>query len=53
MTNYECGACGFQYRAEDGYEEGGIAPGTNMIDVPRSFKCPKCGKPKAGFKRKL
>ena len=53
MTKYECTICGFIYNSAEGNEELGIAPGTTLIDLPASYKCPVCGIPKSGFKRKL
>ena len=34
--------CGWEYDEEEGYPEGGIAPGTKWEDVPEDFECPLC-----------
>ena len=31
---YVCDVCGWEYDEEEGYPEGGIAPGTKWEDVP-------------------
>ena len=41
--DYEnCDVCGWEYDEEEGYPEGGIAPGTKWEDVPEDFECPLC-----------
>ena len=40
---YVCGICGWEYDEEQGYPEGGIAPGTPWEEVPEDFLCPLCG----------
>ena len=32
---YVCDVCGWEYDEEEGYPEGGIAPGTKWEDVPK------------------
>ena len=39
---YICDVCGWEYDEEQGYPEGGIAPGTKWEDVPEDFECPLC-----------
>ena len=39
---YVCDVCGWEYDEEEGYPEGGIAPGTKWEDVPEDFECPLC-----------
>ena len=39
---YVCDLCGWEYDEEQGYPEGGIAPGTKWEDVPEDFECPLC-----------
>ena len=34
---------------EEGYPEGGIAPGTKWEDVPKDFECPLCNVGKDQF----
>ena len=38
-----CDICGWIYNEEEGCEEGGIAPGTRLQDLPDDFVCPLCG----------
>jgi len=42
MKKYVCDVCGWEYDEEQGYPEGGIAPGTKWEDVPHDFLCPLC-----------
>ena len=35
---YVCDVCGWEYDEEEGYPEGGIAPGTKWEDVPEDFE---------------
>ena len=35
-----CDLCGWEYNEEEGYPEGGIAPGTKWEDIPDDFVCP-------------
>lgn len=46
---YVCTLCGFVYDEDQGYEEGGIAPGTKFADLPDDFECPLCGAKKDIF----
>ena len=46
---YVCDVCGWEYDEEQGYPEGGIAPGTKWEDVPEDFECPLCSVGKAQF----
>lgn len=46
---YVCDACGWVYDEEEGYPEGGIAPGTKWEDVPEDFECPLCNVGKDSF----
>ena len=41
--------CGWEYDEEEGYPEGGIAPGTKWEDVPKDFECPLCNVGKDQF----
>ena len=34
---YVCDVCGWEYDEEEGYPEGGIAPGTKWEDVPEDL----------------
>ena len=41
LMKYVCDVCGWEYDEEEGYPEGGIAPGTKWEDVPEDlFRCP-------------
>ena len=44
-----CDLCGWEYDEEEGYPEGGIAPGTSWEDVPEDFECPLCSVGKDQF----
>ena len=46
---YVCDLCGWEYGEEQGYPEGGIAPGTKWEDVPEDFECPLCSAGKDQF----
>ena len=46
---YVCDLCGWEYDEEQGYPEGGIAPGTKWEDVPEDFECPLCSAGKDQF----
>ena len=41
-VKYVCDICGWVYDEDEGYPEGGIAPGTKWEDVPEDFECPVC-----------
>ena len=45
MTKEVVAAC----EEEEGYPEGGIAPGTKWEDVPEDFECPLCSVGKDQF----
>lgn len=49
MKKYVCDLCGWEYDEEQGYPEGGIAPGTKWEDVPEDFECPLCSAGKDQF----
>ena len=46
---YVCDLGGWEYDEEEGYPEGGIAPGTSWEDVPEDFECPLCSVGKDQF----
>lgn len=49
MKKYECQVCGWTYDPQEGYLEGGIAPGTTFEDLPADFECPLCAVGKDQF----
>ena len=49
IMKYVCDVCGWEYDEEQGYPEGGIAPGTKWEDVPEDFECPLCSVGKDQF----
>ena len=49
IMKYVCDLCGWEYDEEQGYPEGGIAPGTKWEDVPEDFECPLCSAGKDQF----
>ena len=42
VMKYICDVCGWEYDEDEGYPEGGIAPGTPWENVPEDFECPLC-----------
>ena len=46
---YVCDVCGWEYDEENGYPEGGIAPGTKWEDIPDDFEFPLCSVGKDQF----
>jgi rubredoxin len=46
---YVCTVCGWTYDPKDGHPEDGIAPGTEFVDAPNDFVCPRCGVEKELF----
>ena len=42
FMKYVCEVCGWVYDENEGYPEGGIAPGTAWENVPEDFECPLC-----------
>ena len=40
MSKYKCTICGYVYDEAEGYEAGGIAPGTKWEDLPEDFCAP-------------
>ena len=49
LMKYVCDVCGWEYDEEEGYPEGGIAPGTKWEDVSEDFECPLCNVGKDQF----
>ena len=49
MNRFVCDVCGWVYDEAEGYEDGGIAPGTLWADVPEDFEGPLCGVGKDQF----
>ena len=49
IMKYVCDLCGWIYDEEEGYPEGGIAPGTPWEKVPEDFECPLCAVGKDQF----
>lgn len=48
---YVCDVCGWVYDEDEGYPEGGIAPGTKWEDLPEDFECPLCAVGKDQFSK--
>ncbi len=44
-----CEVCGWAYDVEAGDPDFGVAPGTNLADLPEDFECPLCGVGKDNF----
>lgn len=47
--SYICNACGYIYNEADGDPDGGLPPGTRLVDIPDDWACPLCGVTKADF----
>lgn len=43
MSNWECQGCGHQYCPDKGEPGAGIAPNTPFEDLPKRYRCPRCG----------
>jgi rubredoxin len=48
---YRCGNCGYLYNPDRGDSSQSIAPDTPFQNLPKSWKCPRCGAPKEKFKK--
>ncbi len=49
--NWKCTACDYIYVPEFGDPQNGIPPGTPFEELPDSWTCPDCGKPKSVFQK--
>jgi rubredoxin/signal-transduction protein with cAMP-binding, CBS, and nucleotidyltransferase domain len=49
--NWKCTACDYVYVPEFGDPERGIPPGTPFEELPDSWTCPDCAKPKSVFEK--
>ena len=49
MKRYVCTVSGYIYVPENGYPDGGIAPGTPFEKLPAGWVCPMCGAGKEAF----
>ncbi|AYK16239.1 MAG: rubredoxin [Methanosarcina flavescens] len=47
---YRCSNCGYLYNPHRGDSSQSIAPDTPFQNLPKSWKCPRCGAPKEKFK---
>ncbi len=48
-ANYECRACGYVYEPSKGDSKSNISPETPFKDLPKTWRCPVCGAPRAQF----
>ncbi len=48
---YVCELCGYEYDAEEGDPENGVAPKTDFEDLPKDWTCPLCGASKEDFEQ--
>jgi rubredoxin/signal-transduction protein with cAMP-binding, CBS, and nucleotidyltransferase domain len=51
IGNWKCTVCDYVYVPEFGDPERGIPPGTPFEELPDSWTCPDCGKPKSVFQK--
>ena len=49
MSEYKCKICGYVYDENKGESRAKLAPGTKWEDIPKDFRCPKCGAPISMF----
>jgi rubredoxin len=49
MKKYLCPACGYKYDPKKGEPDKGIAPGTDIKDIPDDLGCSLCGVDKEDF----
>ncbi|MCW8802542.1 MAG: rubredoxin [Candidatus Bathyarchaeota archaeon] len=49
MRIWKCIVCGYEYDAEKGDPDSGIAPGTPFEELPDDWVCPMCGVGKDQF----
>jgi len=49
---YMCQLCGWIYDENEGYPEGGVAPGTSFENLPDDFECMLCFVSKDQFAEK-
>ncbi|MDB9495884.1 rubredoxin [Spirulina major CS-329] len=47
---YECLSCGYVYEPEKGDSNNNVAPGTEFVDLPATWKCPVCGVRRTQFR---
>ncbi|MFZ2498377.1 MAG: rubredoxin [Methanosarcina sp.] len=48
---YRCDKCGYLYNPFRGDSSQSIAPDTLFEDLPKSWKCPRCGASRDKFKK--
>ncbi len=48
---YICATCGYTYTPRKGDSKNGVVAGTLWKDMPKGWKCPKCGKGRGQFRR--
>jgi rubredoxin len=48
---YRCDNCGYLYNPDLGDSSQSIVPGTLFEDLPKSWKCPRCGAAVNRFKK--
>jgi len=51
IGNWKCTVCDYVYIPEFGDPQAGIPPGTPFEELPDSWICPDCGKPKGVFQK--
>ena len=49
FKKYKCEVCGHIYNEAEGDPDTGIAPGTLWVDIPETWRCPKCDAEKSDF----
>ncbi len=49
MDRYKCKVCGYIYEPEKGDPKSKVEPETSFDDLPKLWRCPKCGAGKIRF----
>jgi len=48
---YRCSNCGYLYNPDRGDSSQSIAPNTQFGELPKSWKCPRCGASREKFEK--
>ncbi|MHC1753932.1 MAG: rubredoxin [Methanosarcina sp.] len=48
---YRCSNCGYLYNPDLGDSSQSISPNTQFEELPKSWKCPRCGASREKFKK--
>lgn len=48
-TRLECKICWFVYDPAEGDDDAQVDPGTSFLELPESWRCPRCDGPQSNF----